>query len=1085
MSVATRLDLLDLRAESYIAQGDLARAAADAKAMLVLADRARTAAFKAQARNRLALVQIRRGEFRKALATANAALKAARQSKRVDLEAMSLFRLAEAQFRSRAHLDISVRNAARAAELFHSLGDSAGEGRALWALAAARSGQGRATESDEAANTALTRCRQAGDLYGAGNALNLLNFNDANLASALKLLTTALADFEAAGYVERQGVINTNLGIAYAHLGLYRRARRLFIKADQVYLRSGAIGSRATSLRELGEAEVAMGHLVEARHYLEEMAGLANAPGDPLTVNNLHIARGRLAMREGDAAAALREFDRAAKLARDLDHAAAQMTALTEIGRARLAQGKPRAALTSTRRAVALHRAHDLAALDGMVPQAVWWRHSEALHADKQGTAAREALEMAYQFLLKGSASLSDEGLRRNYLNKVDVHREIVRAWIRDAGRRRLSRERRVAHLAGEANLREPFERLVDTGLRLNELRSAAELHEFLIDEATELSGAERVLLVLEGPEGLRLAGSLVPRGEDATALLRDVTPALAEVRRTRVAILAHVPGGVDALEQRSRVVAPLIAQRQLLGFLYCDIDGAFGRFRESDRDLVGMLASQAAVALDNAQWSQGLEQKVAQRTEELQTSKAVIEQRANELAIINSIQEGMAAELDFQAIVDLVGDKLREVFRTGDIGIRWVDRAAGMAYYLYQYEHGARIFPSPSPVRPDSPVAKRMEAREPLVLGTQSESEALGIRNLPGTDASRSSVFVPIVGSDRVLGSIVMEDYERDHAFDESDGPAAQHGRGEHGRRPGECAPLRRDAAAAEGDRAARRRAGGDQFDSGRAWPPSSTSRRSSTWSATSFVKCSSTDDIGIRWYDANANLVHYALPIRTWRPAQPAALAAAPGRLVSHDRANARAARSGTPAPNSAALGLSTMPGTDQSLLGGAGSDPRQRPRSRRHLDGQLRARARLRRVGDTAAHDGGRQHGRGARERAPLRRDAAAAEGDRAARRRARGDQQHPGRDGGRARLPGDRRPRRRQAARGIQDRRHRHRLDGSETRTCCTPLYELRARRTAQSSAVRGEPRQAALSGKCSDTRQPVVVNTVAEACSLGV
>ncbi len=75
------------------------------------------------------------------------------------------------------------------------------------------------------------------------------------------------------------------------------------------------------------------------------------------------------------------------------------------------------------------------------------------------------------------------------------------------------------------------------------------------------------------------------------------------------------------------------------------------------------MLASQAAVALDNAQWSQGLEQKVAERTEELEASNALLEQRANELAIINSIQQGMAAELDFQAIVDLVGDKLREVF--------------------------------------------------------------------------------------------------------------------------------------------------------------------------------------------------------------------------------------------------------------------------------------------------------------------------------------------------------------------------------------------------------------------------------------
>jgi hypothetical protein len=49
-------------------------------------------------------------------------------------------------------------------------------------------------------------------------------------------------------------------------------------------------------------------------------------------------------------------------------------------------------------------------------------------------------------------------------------------------------------------------------------------------------------------------------------------------------------------------------------------------------------------------------------------------EQRAAELAVINSIQEGMAAELDFQAIVNLTGDKLREVLRTDDIGIRWFD---------------------------------------------------------------------------------------------------------------------------------------------------------------------------------------------------------------------------------------------------------------------------------------------------------------------------------------------------------------------------------------------------------------------------
>ncbi len=79
------------------------------------------------------------------------------------------------------------------------------------------------------------------------------------------------------------------------------------------------------------------------------------------------------------------------------------------------------------------------------------------------------------------------------------------------------------------------------------------------------------------------------------------------------------------------------------------------------------MLASQAAVALANVRFAAGLERKVAERTAEL-------EQRAGELTIINSIQQGIAGSLDFQGIVDLVGDKLREVLKSDDIGITWID---------------------------------------------------------------------------------------------------------------------------------------------------------------------------------------------------------------------------------------------------------------------------------------------------------------------------------------------------------------------------------------------------------------------------
>ena len=87
-----------------------------------------------------------------------------------------------------------------------------------------------------------------------------------------------------------------------------------------------------------------------------------------------------------------------------------------------------------------------------------------------------------------------------------------------------------------------------------------------------------------------------------------------------------------------------------------------------------------------------GMALQSARLFDETQRLLKETEQRAAELAVINSIQEGIAAELDFQAIVDLVGDKLREVFRTGNLGIRWYDPKTNLNHFLYEYEHGVRL---------------------------------------------------------------------------------------------------------------------------------------------------------------------------------------------------------------------------------------------------------------------------------------------------------------------------------------------------------------------------------------------------------
>ena len=76
---------------------------------------------------------------------------------------------------------------------------------------------------------------------------------------------------------------------------------------------------------------------------------------------------------------------------------------------------------------------------------------------------------------------------------------------------------------------------------------------------------------------------------------------------------------------------------------------------------LLTTLAASLSVALENA--------RLFDETQRLLTET---NERAAELAIINSVQEGLAANLDMQSMYDLVGDKIAEIFdaHSVDIGL-------------------------------------------------------------------------------------------------------------------------------------------------------------------------------------------------------------------------------------------------------------------------------------------------------------------------------------------------------------------------------------------------------------------------------
>ena len=211
-----------------------------------------------------------------------------------------------------------------------------------------------------------------------------------------------------------------------------------------------------------------------------------------------------------------------------------------------------------------------------------------------------------------------------------------------------------------------------------------------------------------------------------------------------------------------SGVFVPLIAGGAVNGFISLQNVDQENAFSPANVRLLETLAASMSVALENA--------RLFAETQRLLDET---QQRAAELAVINSVQHGLASQLDFQGVIDLVGDKLREVLHSGDFGIRLYDPATGLVSFVYSFEHGQRLTIPPAPLADMSLSRHVIETGQPFLVkhDTAGAMAALGGQSVvPGTDMSLSVMAVPIHSRDAVVGVISVESFEREDAFGEAD---------------------------------------------------------------------------------------------------------------------------------------------------------------------------------------------------------------------------------------------------------------------------------------------------------------------------
>jgi len=184
--------------------------------------------------------------------------------------------------------------------------------------------------------------------------------------------------------------------------------------------------------------------------------------------------------------------------------------------------------------------------------------------------------------------------------------------------------------------------------------------------------------------------------------------------------------------------------------------------FDENVVRLLTTLSTNMGVALQNAKFF-----------EETNRLLKETEQRTAELAVINSVQQGLAAKKDIQSIYDLVGEKIRTIFDAQVVSIGSYDYNEEKCHFKYDIEKGERFYEEP---RKFNSVDKHIIKTRKILLANKNliqEIAKLGGKvpaPAEGTEIPKSAIWVPLLVGTTITGYISLQNVDRENAFTESD---------------------------------------------------------------------------------------------------------------------------------------------------------------------------------------------------------------------------------------------------------------------------------------------------------------------------
>jgi class 3 adenylate cyclase/tetratricopeptide (TPR) repeat protein len=370
------------------------------------------------------------GHYDKALDCLKCALVMAQERELTRLEAACLRNLGIVAY-AQGDYETARTYQGNALHLSRAVGDRRGESNALHNLGQIARDLRDLTAAEDYQEQALRLSRETGDRRSENSVLNVSRVGLREQSYEEKRLF-----YEQALQLSRD--INNRRGEANAllHLGNLALEYAAYPEADTFYEQAleitRAIGFRRGEIRTLtaiGRLHYLSGDYARALEQSQYTRETAEASGDRPEEANALMVYGHtlLAMKQPSESAAA--YERALQLRNELGQRALVLEALaglarvaldqSDIGRARLIVDSILAELGKT----------DLEAMDE--PVEVHMTCFRVLHLNQDLQRANELLELAYQLMQSRAQKIGDVERRRNYLEKIPTHRELMtaRAW--------------------------------------------------------------------------------------------------------------------------------------------------------------------------------------------------------------------------------------------------------------------------------------------------------------------------------------------------------------------------------------------------------------------------------------------------------------------------------------------------------------------------------------------------------------------------------------------------------------------------------------------------------------------------------